>query len=170
MTIEEVEGILQQIHELELEIGEAAQKRDASIGYFQSRIATAEKNYETETKFAKMEIERLSGLLEEYLKENPPKGRKSIQFGGGVIGTKKQDPLLSFDDGEPLSATNQKLLKYVRTNAENYVKLKLTVDWENLKKQLVIVGENVCMKDTGEVIEGLRAKARPDKFWYKLTE
>lgn len=170
MTIEEVEGILQQIHEFELEISEAAQKRDASIGYFQSRIATAEKNYDNETKYAKMEIERLSGLLEEYLKENPPKGRKSIQFGGGIIGQTKRDPILSFEDGQPLNADNKKLLEYAKVNAENYVKLKISVDWENLKKQLVIVGENVCMKDTGEVIEGLRAKARPDKFWYKLTE
>lgn len=169
MTVEQVEEIFQQMHDLQAEINEAAQKRDASIRFFQNRILAAEKNFEDETKQLQQEITELTCLLEGYYDENPPKRKKSIPFSGGQMGKVKQSPIFSFDDGEQLSSGNKKLLEYVKGNAPDYLKIKESVDWDKFRKELVIDGDNVIFEGTGEIIDGLNYQLRPDKFIVKVN-
>lgn len=57
------------------------------------------------------------------------------------------------------------LLEWVRTNAPEYVKVaEPTVAWGDLKKELVVAGSKVLMKETGEIIDGLAPKAKEVKF------
>ena len=165
ITADEVEEILQQIHDLESEVSEAAKKRDTSIGYFQSRIAKAELIYENETKFAKAEIASLSYSLEVWLKNNMPKKKKSLNFAGGKIGFSKQPPKYFIGESE-VKGTDKTLLEVVKKIAPEYVKTKTEeyTDWKNFKGKLSIDGDAVYYADTGEVIAEMRGQILPDKF------
>lgn len=170
MTVEEVEGVLQQIRELQDEIDEAAQKRDASIRFFQSRIATAEKNFDNETKSAKLEIANLSILLEAYYDENPPKKKKSIPFVGGTIAKVKQHPKF-YLGGKEIQNNDERLIAIVKQIAPEYVKVKSEeyTDWAKLKGKLLIVDDGVVFEETGEFIPDMRGRIEPDKFTVTLS-
>lgn len=57
------------------------------------------------------------------------------------------------------------LLEWVRVNAPEYVKVaEPTVAWGELKKEIIVAGSKVLMKETGEIIDGLAPKERAVKF------
>ena len=169
-SMEAVEETLQRIHELNEEVTEAAKKRDTSIGYFQSRIAQAEKIFDNETKFAKGEIAQLSYALEVWLKNNMPKKKKSMNFAGGTIGFSKQHPKFYIGESE-VKGNDEKLLEVVKKIAPEYVKTKTEeyTDWKNFKDKLSIDGDTVYYADTGEAITEIRGVILPDKFTIKTA-
>lgn len=120
--------------------------------------------------FRKSEIERLSrekaffeGLLYEYHApkyEEDPKGNKTLRFPSGSITFKKQQPDYQRDE--------DKLLAWVKANRPEYVKVKESVDWANLKKDCQITNDGLLVTSDGEIVEGVVVEQRPDKFEVKL--
>lgn len=53
---------------------------------------------------------------------------------------------------------DDRLLEWVQGNAADYVKVSTSVAWGDLKKQLVVAGGKVLLKETGEVVEGVEPK------------
>lgn len=56
------------------------------------------------------------------------------------------------------------LLEWAQSNAAEYVKVAASVAWGELKKQLVVVGGKVMLKETGEVVEGIEPKPIETSF------
>jgi hypothetical protein len=52
--------------------------------------------------------------------------------------------------------------------AEEYIKVKRSVDWINFKKILDIAGDNVINKETGEIIESCRIEIKPAETSIKI--
>lgn len=168
ISITDVETILEQIHDLESEIAEAAKKRDESIAYFEGRIANVKKNFEVDTHLACFEMEKLKGVLERYIRDNPPKRGKSIKFGGGTLSLSKLQPRFYFA-GKEIKNDMPELVDFIRDHTPEHIKVEEKVDWAGLKKKLSIVEGSVCYAPTGEAMEGFTAEILPDKFEVKTS-
>lgn len=82
---------------------------------------------------------------------------KTIKLPHATLTSKRKPQDYIKDDG--------KLLEWAQSNAEDYVKVaKPTVAWGELKKQLVVVGGKVMLKETGEVVEGIEPKPIETNF------
>ena len=55
------------------------------------------------------------------------------------------------------------MIPWLKTNDPNYVKVKEDVDWAGLKKKLIYVDGHMATED-GEIVPGITAVKRPDKF------
>ena len=77
-----------------------------------------------------------------------------------------QAPKFFFEDMKEVSGADERLIKFCKDNAPEFVKRKVTetADWAEMKKRLIVNGENVCMAETGEILEGVRVQEYPDKF------
>lgn len=112
---------------------------------------------EKETKTATDSIAYFEGLLLGYMMQERENGTKSIKLPHGTIRFKKQQPEYIKDE--------EKLIDWAKTSGKvEYVKVKESIDWANLKKDAEVVGENLVDPETGEVIEGVRVVEREDKF------
>ena len=84
------------------------------------------------------------------------KTQESYQLPGGKLVYKRQAPEIIRDD--------EKVIAWLKTNCEGaHVKTKEVLDWAELKKNVVFMGENVVNGD-GEIIPGITVTERPDKF------
>lgn len=59
---------------------------------------------------------------------------------------------------------DDKLMEWVRVNAPEYVRTEQKLQWGDLKKEIVVAGSKVLMKETGQIIDGLAPKERAVKF------
>lgn len=105
-----------------------------------------------------------SAALEEYFDSVPHKTTKtqeSYVLPHGKLIRKKQLPKYDIDE--------ETLVNWLRTNSMNeYVKVKETADWANLKKVVYIApditGETAIVTDDGEIVSGIKVTMRPDVF------
>lgn len=58
---------------------------------------------------------------------------------------------------------NDVLLPWLKENRPDLVKVEESPNWAELKKTITVVGESVVTKD-GEIVPGVTAKEREDKF------
>lgn len=64
----------------------------------------------------------------------------------------------------------EKLLDWTRLNKPEYVKVKSSVDWAGLKKELITNEDgSVCTAD-GEIIDAIHAERKPNTLEVKFTE
>ena len=77
-------------------------------------------------------------------------GDKTIKLPWATLKSQKKPQDYIRDD--------DRLLKWAQGNAEDYIKVSTSVAWGELKKQLVVAGGKVRLKDTGEVVEGVEPK------------
>ena len=104
-----------------------------------------------------------SALLERYFEGVPHKQsatQESYRLPGGKLVRKAQQPEFSRDEKE--------LLPWVRAEVPELVKISESVDWAELKKQLVTQNGEAVYKGTGEVIPGIRVQAREPVFLVSL--
>ena len=161
------EQILFQIGELQREIDEHAQKRDASINFYNARIEDAKKIFETDTTAAQQEIDSLTIQLKEIFDAAPPKRSKSIKFAGGTIGYRKQETRFALN-GEEVNGKNKDLLRFVKLGEHgDFLKIEESVDWKNLKANIQFDGDDCYLAGTGEIIDGMKAFPQPDAFYVK---
>nr|DAM46209.1 MAG TPA: hypothetical protein [Caudoviricetes sp.] len=77
-------------------------------------------------------------------------GDKTIKLPWATLKSQKKPQDYIRDD--------DRLLGWVQDNAADYVKVSTSVAWGELKKQLVVAGGKVLLKETGEVVEGVEPK------------
>ena len=59
---------------------------------------------------------------------------------------------------------DEEVIKWLKANRDGqFVKSKETLDWQELKKTLTVIGETVADED-GQIIPCIKAVAQPDKF------
>lgn len=84
-------------------------------------------------------------------------GDKTIKLPWATLKSKAQPQDFDRDDAV--------LLEWAQTNSPEFVKVaEPTVAWGDLKKAVVVAGNKVLLKETGEVIDGLTPKERTVKF------
>lgn len=164
MTIVEAEETLGKIAELEKVIRGNEQKRDALIAHYQEKIQAAETICDRDSAQARVEIALLTEQLKRYAENNLDGNKKSIAFPSGKLAFRKQPTRFFFDDMQEARSTDERLIKFAKANAPEFVKITETVAWDKLKQKLVVDGEEVFYNATGELINGLRAQVQPDKF------
>lgn len=100
----------------------------------------------------------LKHLLNQYMDDvkcKETKTQKSYQLLTGKL-VRKQGTV-AFEKDEDA------LLEWTKQNRPNLIKIKASVDWAELKKELTINGEEIITAD-GEILECVKAEQKPDSF------
>lgn len=157
-TVTDVEEILQLIHDLDTEIAAETSKRDQSVAFHREKIERAKEICDTATYDARLKRSELVFQLERYFNEHPPTKTKTLKFSGGSFGYLKSSTKFFFD-GEEVDSGNKPLLDLAKSqNRLEFVKTKEFLDWAKLKSAIDFDDDTVFFTDTGEIIDGLRAK------------
>ena len=164
----EVEEMLTRLSELNAEVEKERTRCEAFTLHYRKKILNAEKNFETDTKEIRAEIDSLTATLHRYAQANITGERKSIKFPSGKLTLKKQQPDF-FIDGQAVTNDNPKLIELARQLDADLIATKEVARWGELKKRLVVDGDTVVLKDTGEVVPELRAYTPPDDFKIKTA-
>ncbi len=131
------------------EIDRAAAEEIARIGAWQAE----------ETNRLTADMGYFEALLTDYhrrLLEADPRA-KTVKLPGGQLRARAQQPEYARDD--------ERLLAWLEGNElSEYVKVKKSPDWSGLKAAIVIQGEAVIYRETGERIDGVTVAERPVKF------
>ena len=105
-------------------------------------------------------IDFMKGLLAGYFANVPHKKtdtQEKYTLPSAVLVRKKQDPDFQRD--------TDKLLAYLdKQKMDTFVKVARSPDWAALKPLTTVDGESVVITETGEIVDGVKAVARPDKF------
>ena len=97
------------------------------------------------------EMSRLKTNLTTYHQQQLEQGGdKTIKLPWATLTCRRKPQDYTKDD--------DRLLEWVQGNAADYVKVSTSVAWGDLKKQLVVAGGKVLLKETGEVVEGVEPK------------
>lgn len=173
-TAIDAEETLDEINDCVKFIKDAEAERDQFIEHYKQKfgekILLAQKLCDDRTKTIRDRIAVLTEKLRRYAETHLPDDRKSIKLPSGTIGFSKQSPLFFFDDLKPIDGSDKRLIHFVKHNAYNFLKVKYSesVDWQAFKGKLDINdGGDVYFVETGEIIDGLHAQRRPDKFTVK---
>lgn len=150
------------------------------------KIARARQDMKEAEETAAMEIEKINRwldgqrdeslrtelfftvLLQEYYEPrfmtNPDK--KTYKLPSGKVQRRTQQPLFDRD--------NEALLAWLKQRGmTDYIEVKETPKWGELKQQVQVVGEHVVIKDgplKGEIIDGVEVVHRPPIFRVVTTE
>jgi len=122
---------------------------------------------EEQTHDLQEEIDSLQMLLKPWARKELGSGKKkSIKLAGGVVGFRKGAEKWMMG-GEVAAAGNEKLLTWVKRNANEYIKTIEAVRWADFKKKLNVMKDGrVCTLD-GEIVDGLTVEQEPDTFYVK---
>lgn len=104
-----------------------------------------------------------TGLLTEYyMGRYQEEGRQTFVLPTGKFSIRKQQPLYERDE--------KALLEWAKENGQaDIIKVKESLAWSDLKKKTTAVGNQLVLKDTGEVVphvtvieRGLQCQAYPE--------
>lgn len=121
------------------------------------QIVLENKEKELDEKLEK-DTSYLKYLLNQYMdavKCKETKTQKSYQLLTGKL-VRKQGTV-AFEKDEDA------LLEWTKQNRPNLIKIKASVDWAELKKELTINGEEIITAD-GEILECVKVEKKPDSF------
>ena len=145
-------------------IREATEERDRLLSLAQLERLRIDKEeegirsrFESDTGFLKV-------LLQNYfdtVQHKETKTQEKYQLLSGALVKKKGGVKYTRDDAA--------IIKWIQDNQRNeFLKVKLSPDWENLKKQTTVHDGVVIFSETGEVVEGVTVEQEPDEFVVKL--
>ena len=101
----------------------------------------------------------LRGKLMEYfqtVKTQDTKTMKKYKLVSGTLILKHQQPEYIRDEPQ--------MVEWAEREAPEYVRTIKTISWGDLKKNTQVVGDRVCLIDSGEVIPGVAVVEREDVF------
>lgn len=105
-------------------------------------------------------IDFMKGLLASYFATVPHKKtdtQEKYTLPSAVLVRKHQAPDFQRDA--------EKLLAYLdKQKMDDYINVVRTPKWDELKPLTTVDGESVVITETGEIVDGVKAVARPDKF------
>lgn len=153
-------------------------KDESSANWCVKKIAKCDERIENVKKFVANEKLRLDNYLDKMVEEEEGNRnyfltllrpyaeetlkfskKKSMQLPEGTFGFRKGLPKIEKDEAA--------LLAFVETSLPEFVKVKKSVNWADLKKECVMTGDKMVTKD-GEVVEGVKVlPAEPDTFYVK---
>lgn len=122
------------------------------INEYQAKIQEAEEQLERNTGY-------LQSLLAQYfetVETKRTKTQETYKLPSGTLKKKYPQPQLKRDD--------TKLVEWLKnTGKTDYIKVKESADWANLKKIAQVKG-NVVVDENGEIVEGIEVVERPPTF------
>lgn len=126
------------------------------IADINKKISDIQSKSESKQSFLK---EKLFEYFESVEPSKATKTQSTYQLFSGRLIKKKQQPTYEKDE--------ESMLAWARVNTPAFVEIKESLAWGELKKQTDTQGENIIYKETGEVIPGIKAVEREDKFEIK---
>ena len=170
MSKVEADELLEEMRQCEEQIKAAEADRDAFRALYEQKILNAEHICELATKEAREKITLITEQLRQFAGVHVTDKKRSVSLPTGTLAFRKQPPKFFFDDlkDERLSK-DERLIKFVKHNAHEYLKVEESVDWLKFKGKLAISDGVVSYAETGEIIEGLHAEFLPDKFTVKIS-
>lgn len=141
-------------------IKEAQKRRDIFLQICESeekellgKKEKAQQDYENETSYL---LQKLNAYMDE-LPCKKTKTQMSFDFPSGKAVRKLEK--IDYEKDE------KSLLAWLEINGKDFVEYVPKIKWAELKKQLVIVGDGVVVRqDTGEQVEGVTTVTKPSKF------
>lgn len=107
-------------------------------------------------------IEYFTELLKPFAMEQlQGSKKKTVNLPSGSLSFKKQSPEFVKNDEE--------LLAFAKESVPEFVKIKESVDWGEMKKECIIAGNRLVTKD-GEIVQGVTVNERDDTFTVKIKE
>lgn len=126
--------------------------------FYQDQIALVDQQADDEVAF-------FENMLSPYLQNRieagfakESKSKISYKLPSGELKLVHREPEYNRDEA-------QKAIQYCEKNGlESYVKVKKELAWNELKKQITVVGHAITLKETGEIIPGITVTEREDEF------
>lgn len=107
-------------------------------------------------------IEYFTELLKPFAMEQlQGSKKKTVTLPSGSLSFKKQSPEFVKNDDE--------LLAFAKESVPEFVKIKESVDWGEMKKTCSIAGNRLVTAD-GEIVQGVIINKRDDTFTVKIKE
>lgn len=139
------------LHKLQRKAELAVGMVDKEIEAVQQELAVLEARRKEILEPLQEEMKYLEANLTAYHRQQLEQGGdKTIKLPWATLTCRRKPQDYTKDD--------DRLLEWVQGNAADYVKVSTSVAWGDLKKQLVVAGGKVRLKDTGEVVEGVEPK------------
>ncbi len=109
-------------------------------------------------------IDFLKNKLKSYAMELKEKNSdlKTHNLPFGALKFRKQRPKWNYDE--------EKLKEFVENNLEEALKVKKKVSKRKLKSKAEVANNKAVIKDTGEVIEGVKIVQRPEKLKVEVDD
>ena len=168
----EAKVLLEQEETEELE--DVAVLDDASAEMILRQLKQAEDQYERMSAWYKVQTQKLKDIrdrtrawaetcLRPYFDMVPTTGKKirSYEMPGGTLKLAKQDPEYEVTDDE--------MVPWLKATSPEYVKIKEEVAWGEWKKdhKFTVTADGCIATEDGEIVPGVKATVRPDKFTIK---
>lgn len=171
LTAIEADELLEKIAQHEAAIKAAEAERDAFVKHYEAKISAACALCDKVTSNARQSIASLTESLRRYAETRITDKKRSVSLPSGTLSFRKQSPRFFYDDLKEAGAHDERMIDFVKHNANEYLKVKVeeSVDWVKFKTKLTTDGETVCYSETGEIIEGLHVQQLPDKFTVKTA-
>lgn len=122
------------------------------IMHYEQQLKKAEEDLEKKTAYLRSQLEQYFDSVE----KRRTKTQEVYKLPSGTLRRKYPGPQFKRDDDA--------LVKWLKErNMKDYIKVKETADWANLKKAIQVVG-NKAVDENGEVVEGITIVDRPPVF------
>lgn len=128
----------------------------AKIEQLQQALQKAQEKKEREASFFEMKLREYF----ETVKAKETKTQKSYILPSGKLVLKYQQPEFKRDD--------EVLLNWAEKNKPQFIKIKKSVDWNNLKKNVKVINNMVIDNETGEIVDGVTLEEREPKFMVEV--
>ncbi len=156
------------------ELQDVAVMDDASAEMILRQLKNAEDQYDRMSAWYKAQEKRLKDIrdrtrawaeacLRPYFDMVPTTGKKirSYDMPGGTLKLSAQDPEYEVNDAE--------MVPWLKASAPEYVKIKEEAAWGEWKKdhKFTVTADGGIVTEDGEIVPGVKATVRPDKFSIK---
>lgn len=149
---EKAEWALAKIREEQAEAQRIMNVCRSMIMHYEQQLKKAEEDLEKKTAYLRSQLEQYFNNVE----KRRTKTQEVYKLPSGTLRRKYPGPQFKRDD--------EKLVKWLKDRQMNeYIKVKESPDWANLKKAIQVVGDKV-VDETGEVVEGITVVERPPVF------
>lgn len=145
------EWALNKIAEEKAEMQRMINVANSMIMKYQDKIEVYQKQFESKTAYLKEQLRQYF----ETVPHKTTKTQETYKLPSGTLKLKKQNPEYIRDE--------EKLLIWAKANNPAHVKVKESVDWAELKKELKFVDDKALTED-GEIVDGVKVVKRPDVF------
>lgn len=144
---------VRKINEEKAEFDRLKELATQQIAEITEKVEAARKRFENGTSY-------LAGCLHDYFQTVPHKTTKTTEKYRLLSGT-----LTLKKGGIKTTVNDEALVPWLRANGlDDFVKVKETAAWGDLKKRLTFTDGVAMIEDTGEIVEGVTVETAPDTF------